>query len=144
MPSSRPRYGYGFTDPFALFDSIFGSFHQTFSDPFFTGGFEQSPHQFSRSRTLDPFATLSAFPFGPSMFSDMMEGPGRHSAHVYSQSSRGTVAPGQGWVSESVMTRTVNGVTESVRKRRDANVSLPRFRSCSARKASLLSCVSGP
>jgi len=45
---------------------------------------------------------------------------GNGRSRVYSQVSRGAMAPDGRWVSESRVTRTVNGVTESVWKRRDA------------------------
>jgi hypothetical protein len=51
-----------------------------------------------------------------------MPNPGRGRTRVYSQVSRSTVTPDGRFVSESRVTRTVNGVTESVWKRKDPSV----------------------
>jgi DnaJ family protein B protein 6 len=51
-----------------------------------------------------------------------MTNPAGGRTRVYSQVSRSTVTPDGRFVSESKMTHTVNGVTESVWKRKDASV----------------------
>ncbi|TEB33143.1 DnaJ-domain-containing protein [Coprinellus micaceus] len=123
-----------FQDPFALFDSIFGDIrHQQrgpgafgfglFDDPFtrfdrlerevdrdFSSGFFSSP--FAR----DPFGAAFGPPPGVGFMPPfgMLPGP--------STGSRiSTTMDGGRWVSESYMTQTINGVTQSVHTRRDAN-----------------------
>jgi len=78
-------------------------------------------HQRGRGPFDDPFLDLdTGFPFDRG-FDDMRNhGGGR--TRVYSQVSRSTVTPDGRWVGESKVTRTVNGVTESVWKRKDGSV----------------------
>jgi len=53
---------------------------------------------------------------------DDMTNPGGGRMRVYSQVSRSTVTPDGRFVSESRMTRTVNGITELVWKFKDASI----------------------
>ena len=123
-----------FTDPFELFNSLFGDFHGAFhDDPFFNDlpGHHSSfdPMFGPGSRwggifghpALSPFG--SQFPFGgPRPLLEMMHGGLGSSDNVRSYSSV-TQAIGNGdgsWVSQSKMTRSVNGRTETIVKRRDA------------------------
>ncbi|KAI0305854.1 DnaJ domain-containing protein [Multifurca ochricompacta] len=112
----------GFTDPFRLFESIFGELHHAMSDPFFVDPWRRDRrhdvHQRVRGFFDDPLVGVG-FPYERgNMFDDTLNtGNGR--TRAYSQVSRGTVAPDGRWVAESRMTRTINGVTESVWKRRD-------------------------
>ena len=53
---------------------------------------------------------------------DDMSNPGRGRTRVYSQVSHSTFTPDGRYVSESRVSRTVNGVTESVWNRKDASV----------------------
>ncbi len=101
------------------------------SDPFFHDPWRRDrrhePHRRGRGGFFDDPLVSMGFPFDrghmiDNVFDEVMNsGNGR--SRVYSQVSRGgTVAPDGRWVSESRMTRTINGVTESVWKRRDAAV----------------------
>ncbi|KAI0629253.1 hypothetical protein C8Q77DRAFT_1142941 [Trametes polyzona] len=133
--SSRGRRGGGFafTDPFELFNSLFGDLHSAFdNDPFFAGTpFTRSPFDdpFFRSPFdsdpffRSPFGGGSLFgsggPFGAlmggSMFPQIEGGSGR----VYSSRMEAVGHNGQ-WVSRSQMTRTINGRTEVITKKIDA------------------------
>lgn len=64
------------------------------------------------------------FPFDRSNVFDDVVNSGNGRSRVYSQMSRGAMGPDGRWVSESRVTRSINGVTESVWKRRDAAVRL--------------------
>lgn len=122
-PRSRQRFT--FTDPFALFNSMFKDFESTFSS---------TMHDFDEMRgpMMPPFPAmpsmgaippvsappniLGGLPLLPGAGPHMRPGPpSRHN------SLRGPMGgmPATQWVSESRMTRTVNGVTESVWKRTD-------------------------
>lgn len=100
------------------------------SDPFFPDPWRRDrrhdPHQRVRDFFDDPLIDMG-FPFDRhGGFDDMMgTGNGNGRTRAYSQVTRGTVGPDGRWVAESRMTRTVNGVTESVWKRRDGVVCLP-------------------
>jgi DnaJ family protein B protein 6 len=115
----------GFTDPFRLFESIFGDLHHTMGDPFFSDPWRRDRRHDLHHRGTGSFFDDSligvGFPFDRSnVFDDVNRGRSR----VYSQMSRGAMSPDGRWVSESRMTRSINGVTESVWKRRDAAVRL--------------------
>ena len=122
MPSNsfnRHRHRDAFTDPFVLFDSIFGDFEQQFFDEF------QRPHQRSnaRFRHHDPFGP--GFPFGSSGMGGMLRGMGMSSNMGFPSMDLG---PGSGggrprWRQESRTTTTVNGVTHSKWTRVDSDVS---------------------
>ncbi|TFY58204.1 hypothetical protein EVG20_g8243 [Dentipellis fragilis] len=128
--------GYGFTDPFTLFDQIFGDLNRAMADPMFDP-FNNHPF-FSQSSRRDPFGGMGmgmgmpgmgmggmGMGFGhPLMIQDMM-GMGSSpafggSSRTYSSVSRSSGSPGGRWNTESRMTRTINGVTESIWKRRDS------------------------
>lgn len=140
--SGRSRSSPAFSDPFALFDSIFGDMRRHFNDPFFNDAFGEHFPQVG-----GPFGR-SAFgrsPFGGgSLFDRVMNDPSfgmlppttgmfpsleapRHGQTFHSSSAgvftRGPDGSGQ-WVTQSKMTRSVNGVTESVWKRTDSSVSI--------------------
>lgn len=115
-----------FTDPFVLFSSLFGDIHNLHrnffedDDPFFSDPF---PSPFSRSpfgnsfglSTRPPFGSL----FGPGpMFSGFLDSA---NTRVSSQVSDAVGRSGR-WVSQSTVTRSINGRTEQVTKRRDAQV----------------------
>ncbi|KAG6335063.1 hypothetical protein ID866_4023 [Astraeus odoratus] len=105
----------GFTDPFVLFNSIFGDLHRAFSE----NPFHDSPfgHPFG-TRHTDPFGFMSPFSLmaGPSAFGF----PGGNMQPI-SSSSRGMLSGGNGrWTSESWTTQTVNGVTQTKCVRRDS------------------------
>ena len=130
-PRSRSyRPPHRFTDPFELFDSIFGDMRSHLHDPFSTNDPFFNDH----------FSTpgFGRFPFGGGMLSDrmfgnlpssmafpMLDGSNGQGASFQSASrgvfTRGPDGNGQ-WVSQSTTTRTINGVTETIHKRRDANV----------------------
>ncbi|RDX54286.1 DnaJ-domain-containing protein [Lentinus brumalis] len=145
----RSRRPFAFTDPFELFNSLFGDLHSAFDndplfantpffrspfdDPFFRTSFGSSPFgaspfgaspfgasPFGRG---DPFggSLLGRSPFagmlgGGSMFPPIEDISG---ARVYSSSTEAAGRNGQ-WLSRSQMTRTVNGRTEVITKRIDA------------------------
>ena len=94
------------------------------SDPFFPDPWRHRRHNsYSHHRGPggffdDPLVGMG-FPFDRgNMFDDVGNGRSR----VYSQTMSREMAPDGRWVSESRVTRTINGVTESVWKRRDATV----------------------
>lgn len=140
----RPRTNvpnHAFTDPFALFESILGDLrrHAAESDPFFGSAFPIPPpppplDPFSRhgpgpgfmhGSSFNPMGRTPTFPMLEPMFSQMDEPRRSHSAGHHS-STRGFFGSGGGgprWVSESRVTRSVNGVTQSVWKRTDSDVS---------------------
>ncbi|KZT10048.1 DnaJ-domain-containing protein [Laetiporus sulphureus 93-53] len=124
------RRPYAFTDPFELYNSLFGDVHRGFfddnfyTDPFPSTSVPRSPFD----RMGDPFGRsmfggslfggLGSRSFlGGSMFPERM-GPGSTS-RVYGSASQAVGMNGQ-WVSQSTMTRTINGRTEQITKRRDA------------------------
>jgi DnaJ family protein B protein 6 len=121
----------GFTDPFRLFESIFGEMHHTMADPFFSDPYRRNhrhdPHHRGAGSFFDDPLVGVGFPFDRgNVFDDVMNsGNGR--SRVYSEVSRGAMAPDGRWVSESRVTRSINGVTESVWKRKDAAVHLFTF-----------------
>lgn len=126
-------HGFSFTDPFALFDEIFGQEfpewrhrrshfhgHPRFMefDPFF------SPFSNPLSRTPVGLGGLLA-----SMERDMFGLSGGFPSHARSFPS---LEPPRhrrerGFLQESYMTQTINGVTQSVHKRKDMDVS-PSYR----------------
>lgn len=133
-----------FTDPFQLFNSMFGDPHTAFqNDPFFANTpFTRSPFDDPFFRTpfgqmsRDPFAgtpfsgTLShPSPFGGSMFGGspfgtLFSGPAFNtsSTRVYSSTTQSFGGNGR-FVSHSQTSRTINGRTETVTKRVDTDVS---------------------
>jgi DnaJ family protein B protein 6 len=113
----------GFTDPFRLFESIFGELHHAMSDPFIHDPWRRSHHRNPVGFFDDPLVG-TGYPFERSNVFDDVANSGNGRSRVYSQVSRGAMAPDGRWVSESRVTRSVNGVTESVWKRRDATVRL--------------------
>ena len=134
---SRP---FTFTDPFELFNSLFGDLHSAFDndpffsntpfrshfdDPFFRSPFGASPFG---GRTGDPFGSM----FGRSPFGGFLGGPmfpaieDMPGGRFYSSSTEAIGTNGQ-WVSRSQMTRTINGRTEVITKRIDTQVRLLTF-----------------
>lgn len=132
-----------FTDPFELFNSMFGDIHSAFrNDPVFANTpFTRSPFDdpFFRSpfgQTRDPFvgtpfsgALSRSSPFGGAMlggspFGAFFTGPAFSSsnARVYSSTTQ-SISSGGRFVSHSQTSRTINGRTESITKRVDADVS---------------------
>ena len=131
-----------FTDPFELFNSLFGDFHRAFGDdPFFTNAHQPNHSPFGpmfgggpmRGGTFDSMFGRDPFggsPFGP--FGGMMGGPmitnggfgGQSGTFSSSSTSFGQMGQGGRWVSQSHVTRTINGRTETIIKKLDAEVSL--------------------
>ena len=135
---SRGAFGrpFVFTDPFELFRSLFGDIHNIhddfddFDDPFF--GPRHSPFASPFSSPFGRLDLLGGFPFGGPPLLSGFGGSGMDGSNARSYSSV-TQAIGQNgqWVSQSTMTRTINGRTERISKRRDAQVCrLPRFQLC--------------
>ncbi|KAK7686420.1 hypothetical protein QCA50_010644 [Cerrena zonata] len=132
-PFGSNRRPFAFTDPFDLFNSIFGDIHRHFDDdPFFSGSFPaRSPFRddfpFGPHSHGDPFGgtlfgpTLLGSSFGRSFFDGIPghEFPSGETRRVYSSSSSAFGSNGQ-WVSQSQATRIINGRTETITKRRDA------------------------
>jgi len=121
----HPYSSFHFTDPFTLFDSIFEDFNP------FRGPSRQ--HQFPFS--ADPFERMNIFqseidalmedidrdPFGMSGFPRFGHFP---PMPAFPPVDRSSYESGRGrWISESYMTSTVNGVTQTIRKRVDSDVS---------------------
>ncbi|TBU49180.1 hypothetical protein BD309DRAFT_852171, partial [Dichomitus squalens] len=131
-----------FTDPFELFNSLFGDLHAAFdNDPFFANTpFTRSPFDdpffrspFGSSPFGDPFggslfcsSPFGGSPFGGSLlggspFGGFLTGPAMNSSNTRVYSSRSqTIGSNGRFVSQSQTTRTVNGRTESITKRVDA------------------------
>ena len=88
----------------------------------------------------DPFggSMFGRSPFGGMLRGSMfpaiedMAGPNSSTSRVYSSATQTVGSNGQ-WVSRSQMTRTINGRTETITKRVDANVGLARCPSTSGR-----------
>jgi DnaJ family protein B protein 6 len=89
-----------------------------FPDPWRRGRRHDSYHQRGRGFFDDPSIGMG-FPFERG-FDDRVNAGGR--TRAYSQVSRSALTPDGRWVAESRVTRTVNGVTESVWKRKDGAV----------------------
>ena len=114
-----PRHPHfqGLTDPFVLFNQIFGDLSRAFSrdddlfghDDFFGGGF------------MSPMSSLLRIGNSPFEF------PTGGNANVYRSSSRGRLGGGPNgskWITESYSTSTVNGVTYTKAVRKDSEVSI--------------------
>jgi DnaJ homolog subfamily B member 6 len=138
-PFGRPAHmAYAFTDPFELFHSLFGDIHHMhddFDDPFFG----HSPFMSSPLGMSTPFGTgmglhgswggpLTMAPFGPFAGRSMLSSFASSAAMApnmrsYSSTMQSLGSGGHGgWVSQSTMTRSINGRTETITTRRDAQV----------------------
>lgn len=116
FPSSRHPHFHDFTDPFILFNRIFGDLHQAFSGDPFGDSFGRRDDGFFGRGFMSPMSMshITSSPFG------FLTGG---NVNVYSSSSRGGIAGGPNgsrWVSESYTTSTVNGVTHTKAVRRDS------------------------
>lgn len=138
-PFGSSRHPFTFTDPFVLFNSLFGDLHRAFfdEDPFFEDPLSaRSP--FDRMGMGDPFghSIFGGSLFGPrpglmiggpgSMLRQMADASGsgdNSNSRMYSAVSQAVGRNGQ-WVSQSTMSRTINGRTEVITKRRDIEVSV--------------------
>ena len=73
------------------------------------------------------FGGFHSFPFTSAFdrvgFGAFPNGGSTSTSRVFSSSMHSSHSGGQGWVSETRSSRTINGVTESVCKRTDAHVS---------------------
>ena len=124
-----------FTDPFTLFDSIFGDLLGTrsrhsgtsfggFYDPFdrfdaLERELEEDLLGFGSSRLSVGFGSSGLFGLGGGsllgpMTMGMLPGPSLQSSSSSSGGSR--------WISESIMTQSINGVTTTIKKQRDSEV----------------------
>lgn len=133
-PHHHPEYN-AFTDPFELFNSMFGDMHRQFNDPFdpfspFTRA-HRNPQEGSRGRARqDPYETPNMFNPGPTSFpftggfdpfggmpnNGFTGSPPRESR----DSRRGG---GRVYRHESRTTVTRNGITQSTWKRIEEDVS---------------------
>ena len=108
----------GFTDPFVLFNSIFGDLHRAFGfdpfsdDPFGHRGFGSNHFGggFSNSGAFPPMTMPSPFDYS---------GGGMGSSRVQTFSNGGN---GGRWISQSWSSSTVNGVTTTKSVQRDSQV----------------------
>jgi DnaJ homolog subfamily B member 6 len=124
-----------FTDPFVLFNSMFGDLNRHMPDPFMHfDTFDPREHRRPRH---DPFAREAMFgpggpgpmpgPFSSSAGMSMFGGLGASGGapqRFRAQSSFGATGGRYGWQRESRVTTTVNGVTQSTWTRVDSDVSL--------------------
>lgn len=116
FPSSRHQHFHDFTDPFILFNQIFGDLHQAFSrDPFGDSFGHRDDGPFGRG-FMSPMSMphITSSPFG------FLTGG---NLNAYSSSSSGGFAGGPSgsrWVSESYTTSNVNGITHTKAVRRDS------------------------
>ncbi|KAG2344092.1 DnaJ-domain-containing protein [Suillus weaverae] len=112
FPSSRHPHFHDFTDPFVLFNRVFGDLHQAFSRDPFGDPFGHRDDGFFGRGFMSPMSMphITSSPFG------FLTGG---NVNVYSSSSRGG-SNGSRWVSESYTTSTVNGVTHTKAVRRDS------------------------
>jgi DnaJ family protein B protein 6 len=128
----HPRSHFVFTDPFALFDSIFGDFPRAGPVGLFQFPPRHAEHHSRRHEYLGHPADEHHHYEDPGR--DGYTGP-HHRRHTHSQGSsyppmqaffqsesHGYGSHGR-WTQESKVTTTVNGVSQSVWKRTDADVS---------------------
>lgn len=112
---SGPR---GFTDPFVLFDSIFGDFHRAFEgEPFFddtAGRRGFGSNHFGGGFFNNGFPSVPPSPFD-------FSGRGMQGSTMQSFSNGGS---GGRWVSESWTSSNINGVTHTKCVRRDSEVGI--------------------
>lgn len=124
------RSDFAFTDPFVLFNSMF--------DEQLPRQRHQSQYNYGQSRsapwTDDPFSRAPMLHSGISnlvanIFSEVNREFGAHSGfhHSFPSSPALVISPnemgGGRWASQSSMTQIINGVTHSITKRRDWDVS---------------------
>lgn len=113
---SRHAHSHDFTDPFVLFNRIFGDLHQAFSrDPFGDPFGRRDDGLFGRG-FMSPMSMshMTSSPFG------FLTGG---NVDMYNSSSRSgpTGGPnGSTWVSQSYTSATINGVTHTKAVRRDS------------------------
>lgn len=128
---------FAFTDPFAMFDAVFADMERNFG--FHAAGpsrdFQNGPYGQPRPRHAHhsmPDQSMLGFPSGAPMFLPMntgglfdqfFESPQDLHRHRSNSQRRNTVSSGPLWVSEERSMKSVNGVTEAMWRRRDANVS---------------------
>lgn len=115
FPSRHPHF-HDFTDPFILFNQIFGDLHQAFSRDPFGDPFGHRDDGFFGRGFMSPMSMphITSSPFG------FLTGG---NVNAYSSSSRGGFAGGPNssrWISESYTTSTVNGVTHTKAVRKDS------------------------
>lgn len=114
-----------FTDPFVLFNAMFGDFERSSADPM-EQLFERPQRQRStaRPRRHDDFGR--AFPFGSSDMGRMFSGMGM-SGNMFPGFPNAGLGPGTRsgprWRKETKVTTSVNGVTHSKLTREDSDVS---------------------
>ncbi|KAJ8595625.1 DnaJ-domain-containing protein [Rhizopogon salebrosus TDB-379] len=117
-PSSHPHF-HRFTDPFVLFNQMFGDLHHAFSRDPFGDPFNHWDDDFFGRGFMSP---TSMFRIGGSPFGSPTGG--NSNVNIYSSSSRGRFGGGPSggskWVSESYSTSNVNGVTYTKVTRRDS------------------------
>jgi DnaJ homolog subfamily B member 6 len=141
----RPSPGFAFTNPFELFESIFSDMtrevHRTSAPvvtPYFFDPYIHRQGSLHRSNSMSPFPGFSPFIVTPHLFSSLFShddndhwgsGPSMPTnSYSYSSTTSAQHGPdGNGqqprWISESTVTRTINGVTQTIHTRKDSLVS---------------------
>ncbi|KAJ8515719.1 hypothetical protein ONZ45_g6888 [Pleurotus djamor] len=121
----QPFPSFVFTDPFVLFESVFGDHHQ-FEAPRHTNPYEPRSHRYEPDNPFErvhQIHTNMISNFMSDMNNDMFAMfNGVHGRPRFSPTSDGPGGSGSGngrWASESHMVSTVNGITQSIHERRD-------------------------
>jgi len=124
-------FGAAFSDPFSIFDSVFGTgstprhHHDPFNLEDLVGGIPgiqidgRGNVQINLGAAFSASAGASA---RPRSF-EFEASAGRRTQEPARMQRSHTGGSGIQWVSETTTTQTVNGVTQSIRKRRDVDVS---------------------
>ena len=127
----RSQDFYAFSDPFTFFDRVFEDVFRDMNDPFFSNR-HRPRHAFGGGLFIHHFFGHDPFLEGPRSPFGFLPSPFHHStfpfdgqAASFSSSTRAISGGDSRWVSQSQTTRIVNGVTESVFKRIDSDVSSP-------------------
>lgn len=149
-PFARHRHPgeFAFTNPFELFDSMFADMMRDFNAPFpsnpsplFNPSAQRPSSMFNRSHAMSNLSGYSPFFLTPSLFPDVFDDdlhdhwdsgpsmPRGAQSYSFQSSSRaqyGTEPNNQQprWVSESTMMQTINGVTQTIHKKKDSLVSI--------------------
>ncbi|KAF5336177.1 hypothetical protein D9611_006336 [Ephemerocybe angulata] len=130
--TSQPHHhdafrSFAFTDPFSLFNSIFGDIRPQRSSGFGFGAFEDPFERIERELNRSGFSSPRPDPFSGFMGSPRATGlfPGFSMFGMLPMipNMQPASSPNRGggqWVSESYMTQSINGVTQTIQTRVDA------------------------
>ncbi|EKM49938.1 uncharacterized protein PHACADRAFT_130363 [Phanerochaete carnosa HHB-10118-sp] len=117
----HPMHGFAFSDPFELFNTLFGDVHRAFANDPFLNDFSMPRSPFEPMFSPPPLCPHHDGFFGGPLL--MFGGPGFCPGHPLTEvvgGGMGNVGSNGQWVSQSKMTRMMNGRTETITKRRDA------------------------